>query len=166
MSEQDETYSGYNFGSHVGYGTAAHRAAIEMNGLTPLHRRSFAPIAKFAGLPLRESLSNGKNKNATKNIGDTAKTAAVEYLHRHGFNVLQRNWKTRWCEIDIVAQKEGRIYFVEVKYRKKADQGGGIADTTPTKKRQMKFAAERWMQGRGMSDAARLWWKCRAPSSP
>ncbi len=154
MAEQDLVYPGYKFGSHVGYGTALHSSAIEKNGLTPLHRRSFAPIAKFAGVTPLETRSSSKNKNAPKSIGDTAETTASEYLLRRGFDVLQRNWKTRWCEIDIVAQKEGRIYFVEVKYRKNADQGGGIAAITATKKRQMKFAAELWMQGRGMSDAA------------
>lgn len=47
MSDQDEIYPGYKFSSHVGYGTAAHRAAIEELGVTPLHRLSFAPLAKY-----------------------------------------------------------------------------------------------------------------------
>jgi len=44
MTQQDEIHSGYKFASHVGYGTAAHRAAIEKYGVTPLHRLSFAPL--------------------------------------------------------------------------------------------------------------------------
>lgn len=47
MALQDDVYPGYGFSSHVGYGTAAHRAAIENNGVTPLHRLSFAPLAKY-----------------------------------------------------------------------------------------------------------------------
>jgi ribonuclease HII len=47
MAEQDVHYEGYEFTSHVGYGTAIHRAAIEKYGVTPLHRLSFAPLAKF-----------------------------------------------------------------------------------------------------------------------
>jgi ribonuclease HII len=46
MTQQDLAYPGYNFKSHVGYGTAAHKKAIDELGVTPLHRRSFAPIAK------------------------------------------------------------------------------------------------------------------------
>jgi len=37
----------YGFGSHKGYGTAAHRAAIQAHGVTELHRRSFAPIRQL-----------------------------------------------------------------------------------------------------------------------
>lgn len=48
MAEQDEVYPGYTFAGHVGYGTAAHRAAIEQLGVTPLHRLSFAPLQKYA----------------------------------------------------------------------------------------------------------------------
>lgn len=48
MTKQDDIYPGYNFKQHVGYGTLAHRQAIEKLGVTPLHRLSFAPIAKYA----------------------------------------------------------------------------------------------------------------------
>lgn len=47
MASQDEAYPGYKFSSHVGYGTAAHRAAIDTLGVTPLHRLSFAPLQKY-----------------------------------------------------------------------------------------------------------------------
>ena len=41
-------YPEYGFERHVGYGTAAHRAAMEAHGLTPVHRRSYAPVKKLA----------------------------------------------------------------------------------------------------------------------
>ena len=47
MAEQDGLYPGYGFGAHAGYGVAKHRAAIEELGVTPLHRLSFAPLAKY-----------------------------------------------------------------------------------------------------------------------
>jgi ribonuclease HII len=47
MMQQEQIYPEYQFGSHVGYGTAAHRAAIDAYGVTPLHRLSFAPLAKY-----------------------------------------------------------------------------------------------------------------------
>lgn len=46
MAELDDLYPGYGFGQHKGYGTPAHRAAIDSHGVTPIHRRSFAPIAR------------------------------------------------------------------------------------------------------------------------
>ena len=47
MTQQDAIYPGYAFARHVGYGTAVHRDAIERLGVTPLHRLSFAPLAKY-----------------------------------------------------------------------------------------------------------------------
>ena len=47
MSQQDDLYPGYGFANHVGYGTAAHAAAIYKLGVTPLHRLSFKPLAKY-----------------------------------------------------------------------------------------------------------------------
>src|SRR5699024_7580782 len=54
MVELDDRYPGYGMASHKGYGTAAHRAALERLGPSPIHRYSFAPVAKAAtGLQTR-----------------------------------------------------------------------------------------------------------------
>lgn len=44
MNEQDQLYPGYRWFTNKGYGTAAHRSAIQSLGLTPIHRRSFRPM--------------------------------------------------------------------------------------------------------------------------
>jgi ribonuclease HII len=44
----DATYPLYGFSNHKGYGTKEHMEAIQKHGLTPLHRRSFAPIKRYA----------------------------------------------------------------------------------------------------------------------
>jgi ribonuclease HII len=49
MYAQDTAYPQYGFGSHVGYGTAQHKIAIETYGITSLHRKSFS-------LPKQKSL--------------------------------------------------------------------------------------------------------------
>lgn len=45
MNRFDRRYPGYGFSQHKGYGTAGHRAALETLGISPLHRRSFGPVA-------------------------------------------------------------------------------------------------------------------------
>jgi ribonuclease HII len=45
MKEQDEFYPGYGWMANKGYGTAAHRSAIQDLGLTPIHRLSFRPMS-------------------------------------------------------------------------------------------------------------------------
>lgn len=44
MEDYAKTYAGYGFERHAGYGTAAHQAALAALGVSPIHRRSFAPI--------------------------------------------------------------------------------------------------------------------------
>ena len=44
LVQLDERYPGYGFARHKGYGTAAHRAALDDLGPTPIHRMSFAPL--------------------------------------------------------------------------------------------------------------------------
>ncbi|HZJ34679.1 MAG TPA: ribonuclease HII [Candidatus Angelobacter sp.] len=146
MSMQDKVHPGYEFKKHVGYGTAKHIEAINKLGVTSLHRLSFAPLRKFKFSKVVTETTT------TKQIGDSAETVAAKYLQKHGHKILDRNWKTKYCEIDIVSQLDDTIYFTEVKYRKKADQGGGLAVITPKKIRQMKFAAEFYVLSNQLSD--------------
>lgn len=142
MEEQDEVYVGYSFGSHVGYGTAAHRDAIERLGVTPLHRLSFAPLRKYATTDLQVAPKRTITDATTKQIGAAAESAAAAYLERNGHEIIARNWRTKYCEIDIVSTKAGTVYFTEVKYRKQPQQGGGLAAITPKKLAQMRYAAD------------------------
>jgi putative endonuclease len=48
-------------------------------------------------------------------IGETGEGVAVKFLMKHGFSVVDRNYTKKWGEIDIVAQKEDKLYFIEVK---------------------------------------------------
>lgn len=143
MALQDELYDGYDFTSHVGYGTAKHRQALEVNGVTPLHRRSFAPIALLLGD--NEQPNRQPEEVSNKLRGGQAEVVAADWLRTRGYEIVDRNWQTKFCEIDIIANKEGRLYFVEVKHRKQPGQGGGVAAITPAKLRQMRFAAEMYL---------------------
>ena len=151
MIIQDELYPGYGFKSHVGYGTAAHQTAINLLGVTELHRLSFAPLKKYVGQPKVPKTKN--NSITTKKIGDEAEKIAADYLKNIGHKIIDRNWKTRYCEIDIVSKLNDVIYFTEVKYRKKSDQGGGLSAITAKKLKQMKFAAEFYTTSNKIVDA-------------
>jgi len=47
MRELDVVYPHYGFRDNMGYGTAAHLAAIDLHGPSPVHRRSFAPVREL-----------------------------------------------------------------------------------------------------------------------
>lgn len=83
--------------------------------------------------------------------GHNAEKRAAEYLKSKGFQIKGLNWKTRYCEIDIVAEKDKTAYFVEVKYRRNAKQGYGVDYITPRKLQQMQFAAEMWVSNHDWS---------------
>lgn len=57
-------------------------------------------------------------KNFTSNsqkIGQLGEEIACTFLVKHDFSILERNYTRKWGEIDIIAQKHGKIYFIEVK---------------------------------------------------
>jgi Holliday junction resolvase-like predicted endonuclease len=78
----------------------------------------------------------------TTEIGNHGEQQAAEELGRQGYEILARNWKTKYCEIDIIARRDGVIYLVEVKYRHSSGQGDGFDYITDTKLRHMYRAAE------------------------
>jgi ribonuclease HII len=51
MATYDEQFPGYNFSKHVGYGTAAHIAALKELGICPIHRKSYKPVKKLNNQP-------------------------------------------------------------------------------------------------------------------
>lgn len=75
-----------------------------------------------------------------------AETSVAELLTEQGFELIDKNWKTKVCEIDLVMQRADVMYFVEVKYRGQSGQGDGFEYIGPKKQRQMDFAARIWCQ--------------------
>ena len=48
-------------------------------------------------------------------IGEIGENIAVRFLMKHGLSILERNYTKKWGEIDIVAEKANKLYFIEVK---------------------------------------------------
>jgi putative endonuclease len=51
----------------------------------------------------------------TQKIGEIGENVAVKFLMKQDFMILDRNYTKKWGEIDIIAEKDGKIYFIEVK---------------------------------------------------
>ena len=58
-----------------------------------------------------------------RKVGNEKELLAGKFLEERGYRILQYNYFARSGEIDIVAQKEGYLVFVEVKYRKSRQNG-------------------------------------------
>ncbi len=48
-------------------------------------------------------------------IGEIGENISCEFLVKRGYKILDRNYRKKWGEIDIIAKKDKKIYFVEVK---------------------------------------------------
>lgn len=142
MSEiAHKDYPQYSFDKHVGYGTSLHASSLAKSGPSELHRLSFEPVKKALGHELKASRVVDK---VSSTAGRLAEKVAAEHLVSLGYDIIEQNWRTKLCEIDIVAKKDQVVCLVEVKYRKKATAGDGLSAITPTKLKQMKFAARMW----------------------
>ena len=51
----------------------------------------------------------------TQKIGEVGENVAVKFLVKHGFSIIERNYTKKWGEIDIIAEKDAKLYFIEVK---------------------------------------------------
>ena len=102
-------------------------------GASLVHRMSFAPLKDHKAASTRQT---------TKQIGDDAEQFVESYLRQQGHEVIARNWRTKYCEIDIISKYNDTLFFTEVKYRKNNSRGDGIEAITPKKLQQMSFAAE------------------------
>ena len=137
MKEVGLRFPGYGFEKNAGYGTAAHMEAVSRLGITPEHRKSFEPIKSMVGFSRGEEV----RKN-TSFVGALGEEAVAKHLQKLGHEIVARNFKTYFYEIDIVSVLGEEIYFTEVKYRKNSGHGGGLAAIDSKKLSQMKFAAE------------------------
>jgi uncharacterized protein (TIGR00252 family) len=81
----------------------------------------------------------------TIDTGNAAETATAEELVRQGFTILQRNWRTKWCEVDIIASLEDVIWFIEVKYRATELFGDGLEYIGHSKMVHLERAAALWV---------------------
>lgn len=48
-------------------------------------------------------------------IGEAGENIASRFLVKHGYSILDRNYTKKWGEIDIIAEKDSKLYFIEVK---------------------------------------------------
>lgn len=77
------------------------------------------------------------NSDNRQSLGKSGEDLACRELGRRGYAILARRYRTRFGEIDIVAQSNKTIVFVEVKTRAGDEFGGGAVAVTPWKQRRI-----------------------------
>ena len=92
-----------------------------------------------------------------RQVGTQYESMAVQYLTEAGYHILERNFRCRTGEIDIIA-KDGEYHcFVEVKYRANGSFGSGLQAVDVRKQRTIIRVAQYYMMQHGLDE----WTPCR-----
>jgi len=81
-----------------------------------------------------------------RKIGDKGEQMAADYLKDRGYQLLDKNFVTRYGELDLVALEFGTVVFVEVKTRTSTAFGLPESSVTPAKLERIQNAGLLWLQ--------------------
>jgi putative endonuclease len=80
-----------------------------------------------------------------RTVGKAGEEAAVQYLLRQGYSILQRNYRCRFGEIDLIARDGGTLAFIEVKTRRSQRFGPAASAVTFEKQHHLIKASQMYM---------------------
>ena len=93
-------------------------------------------------------------KATTLDQGRQTEQACCDYLQQQGLKLLEKNFRGRHGEIDLIMLEGKTLVFIEVRYRKNNDYGGALASITPQKQQRISATAELYLQQKpGYRDA-------------
>jgi len=90
-----------------------------------------------------------KTNDTTVALGREAETRALRHLEKCGLRLVDRNFRVRGGEIDLIMRDGRTLVFVEVRSRRRQDFGGAAASITATKRRRIVLAARHYLAWRG-----------------
>ena len=85
------------------------------------------------------------NNRAT---GDRGEDIASRYLARGGYEIVERNFRTRRGELDLIARRDNTLVIVEVKLRRGTGYGDPLEAVTPRKQQAIRLMAEEYLYQR------------------
>lgn len=88
--------------------------------------------------------------------GRRAEDLAADLLAREGLAVLERNFRVKAGEIDLIARDGEEVVFVEVRARASMSYGGAAASVDRSKRRKLARAARVWLAARGWTGPCRF----------
>ena len=81
--------------------------------------------------------------------GAAGEQLAADYLQRRGLKLIERNFRVRGGEIDLICRDGKTTVFVEVRLRSSGNFGGAAASITVAKQARLILAARHWLQRHG-----------------
>jgi putative endonuclease len=90
--------------------------------------------------------------HSRQRLGTAGEEIACAELERLGYHIIERNYRSRFGEIDIIARDAATIVFVEVKTKTSGDFGDPVEEVTPQKQRQIVSMGEEFYAYRCQPD--------------
>jgi len=92
-------------------------------------------------------------KDKRKSLGRSGEDRACEFLESRGYKIIERNFRLRQGEVDIIAEKDEIIFFVEVKTR---HEGEGIEFYSQKQRSRLMNMAEAYLAGKNIDKQASI----------
>ena len=83
---------------------------------------------------------------ARQRLGAYGEGVAARFYRAHGYELLDRNWRVREGELDLICRRDGEVVFVEVKTRSSDRFGTGAEAVTPAKQQRIRALAMMWLR--------------------
>jgi putative endonuclease len=83
---------------------------------------------------------------ARRQLGAAGEAQAAAWYQANGYRVLDRNWRCREGELDLVCRRGSVVVFCEVKSRSSAAFGHPAEAVTPAKQKRLRLLAVRWLE--------------------
>ena len=87
-----------------------------------------------------------------REIGKIKEELSIDYLKKNGYEILNRNYFTRYGEIDIIAKDDETLCFIEVKYRSTNLYGLGVEAVNSKKQQKIKIVSKYYLTEFNISD--------------
>ena len=95
---------------------------------------------------LTMGLFAGLTKTGSNTIGQRAEDLALQFLKKNGMQLIDRNYRCKMGEIDLVMLHDNELVFVEVRYRKQTRFGSGAESVDYRKQQKILKSAEHFLQ--------------------
>ena len=94
-----------------------------------------------------------KKPDNTVKRGHETESFACDFLKRQGLKFIERNFRCRYGEIDLIMRDSDTLVFVEVRYRNNNNFGGAVSSITAAKQKRLQTTAEIYLQKTSNSTA-------------
>ncbi|MEA2061825.1 MAG: YraN family protein [Thermodesulfobacteriota bacterium] len=89
---------------------------------------------------------------SNRNFGKQAEQAACVFLEQKGYSIVERNYRTRSAEIDIIARYNAFLVFIEVKARQGQRMGSAREAVTPVKQKKISLGAAFYLRENNLGE--------------